>query len=222
MENNWPLSAKRVLDPEERISAVLSGLIMVLTFTCTFSVVDAGRASTHTMLLAALGCNLAWGIIDAAFYLMTCYSKHGRNIILMRQVQQGSETDGRRIIAGALPPLLVPLLPEGALESMREKVAAMPQAPKDPRLKRKDWIGAAGVALLIFLSTFPVAIPFLFFNAPSELKHALRISNGIAIVMMFLAGHYFGVHASGHPWRAGIWAVLFGGLLVGVAIALGG
>ena len=222
METNWPLSAKRVLDPEERITAVLSGLIMVLTFTCTFSVVDAGRASTHTMLLAALGCNLAWAIIDGAFYLMSCYSKHGHNIILMRQVQQGSETDGRRIIAGALPPLLVPLLPEGALESMRQKVVAMPPAPKDPQLNKENWIGAAGIALLIFLSTFPVAIPFLFFSAPSELKHALRISNGIAIVMMFLAGHYFGVHASGHPWRAGIWAVLLGGLLVGVAIALGG
>ena len=34
-------SSKRVLEPIERISEVLFGLIMVLTFTCTFSVAES-------------------------------------------------------------------------------------------------------------------------------------------------------------------------------------
>jgi hypothetical protein len=56
---------ERALGPVERISEVLFALIMVLTFTCSFSVADAGREEVRTMLLGALGCNLAWGIIDA-------------------------------------------------------------------------------------------------------------------------------------------------------------
>ena len=36
-------------------------LIMALTFTLTLGVVTADRIQVRTMLLAALGCNLAWG-----------------------------------------------------------------------------------------------------------------------------------------------------------------
>ena len=38
---------------------------MVLTFTGSLSVAEAGRDDVRTMLIGALGCNLAWGIIDA-------------------------------------------------------------------------------------------------------------------------------------------------------------
>ena len=58
-------SARRVLEPNERIAEVLFGLIMVLTFTGSLSVAEADRAEVRTMLIGALGCNLAWGIIDA-------------------------------------------------------------------------------------------------------------------------------------------------------------
>jgi len=51
----------------ERISEVLFGLIMVLTYTCSFSVAGAGREEVRSMLIGALGCNLAWGLIDAVF-----------------------------------------------------------------------------------------------------------------------------------------------------------
>ena len=59
------ISTKRVLESMERISEVLFGLIMVLTFTCSFSIAGSGRSEVRTMLLAALGCNVAWGIIDS-------------------------------------------------------------------------------------------------------------------------------------------------------------
>ena len=37
----------RVLEPIERVSEVLFGLIMVLTFTGSLSVADAGRDDVH-------------------------------------------------------------------------------------------------------------------------------------------------------------------------------
>jgi len=52
---------KRILDPASRVSEILFGLIMALTFTCTLSAVEGGREDVRTMLLGAISCNVAWG-----------------------------------------------------------------------------------------------------------------------------------------------------------------
>jgi hypothetical protein len=80
----------------------------------------------------------------------------------------------------------------------------------DPRLSRQDYLGALAVFLLVFLCTLPVVLPFLFLQ---EAWFALRVSNGIAIVMLFLTGYTLGRH-SGHPWRVGVSMVVVGLVLV--------
>ena len=69
----------RILDPIDRISEILFGLVMVLTSTNALSVISAGHADVRTMILGALGCNLAWGVIDGVLYLLGCLSERGRN-----------------------------------------------------------------------------------------------------------------------------------------------
>ena len=73
-----PTPRRRYLDPMDRVSELLFGLIMVLTFTGTLSVADAGRETVREMLVAALGCNLAWGLVDGVMYLMACLAERGR------------------------------------------------------------------------------------------------------------------------------------------------
>ena len=80
-------------------------------------------------------------------------------------------------------------------------------------------MGAAGVFVLVFLSTFPVTIPFLFM---SDAMRALRVSNAIAITMLFFTGYAFGRSAARNPWLMGLAMVLLGSVLVGLTIALGG
>ena len=70
-----PIRRKQVLDPMDRISEVLFGLIMVITVTCTVSLRDVNSRGVKNLLLASLGCNIAWGIIDAVFYLMSRFSE---------------------------------------------------------------------------------------------------------------------------------------------------
>jgi len=55
MSNEPIKSSRRVLDPMDRVSEVLFGLIMVLTFTGSLSVAQAGRTEVRTMLLGTLG-----------------------------------------------------------------------------------------------------------------------------------------------------------------------
>jgi VIT family len=211
---------KRVLDPMERISETLFGLIMALTFTCTLGVATAGDIKIHTMLVGALGCNLAWGIIDAGVYLLARLNDRGRKILTLRAMRQAADLEtAQRIIADALPPLLASVLPPEQLELMRQKLHQLPAPPERPALIPRDWIGALGLGLLSFVSTFPIVVPFIFMD---DAKSALRVSNVIAIVMLFFCGYAFGYRSGLHPWAAGLSMVAFGSALVGVAIALGG
>src|ERR1700758_4380999 len=115
----WP---KLALDPMERISETLFALIMVLTFTCSFSVAGAGREEVRELLIGALGCNLAWGIIDAALYLMGAFSRLGQGILRLRALREAANpAEAQQIIADALPPVLVSVLSPRDLQQMREK-----------------------------------------------------------------------------------------------------
>ena len=213
-------TSKTVLDPPERISEVLFGLIMVLTFTCSFSVAGANRGEVRNMLLGALGCNFAWGIIDGFFYLMSCLSERGHNLATLRALRETAEPKQvQRILADALPAPIVAVMREKEFEALRLRLNQLPEPPAETRLTRDDWQGAFGVMLLVVLSTFPPTVPFIFLG---NLRLALRISNGVAIVLLFLLGHAYGRYAGQRPWRWAVSMVVLGSAMVGLTIALGG
>jgi VIT1/CCC1 family predicted Fe2+/Mn2+ transporter len=210
----------RVLDPVERSSEILFGLIMVLSFTGSISVATAGREDVREMLIGAVGCNLAWGIIDAVMYVMMIVAERGRSLVVGRAVRESKDPEqGRRRLAESLPEPLDELFDGEALERARAKLVALPGLPARPRLQWRDARGAVGVFLLVFLSTLPVVLPFLFV---AELHRALRISNGVALLMLYLAGQNLGRHAGLRPWLTGLVMMAVGVLLVGLTIALGG
>ncbi|BDG01939.1 VIT1/CCC1 transporter family protein [Anaeromyxobacter oryzae] len=211
---------RRLLDPDERFAEVLFGLIMVVTITGTISVTAGGREEVGTMLRGALGCNLAWGIADAVMYVLTTLIARGRGIVLLRAVR--SAPDPRRAhaaIAGALPPVVAEVLTEADLETMRQRLAGAPPPPARPWLGRDDVLAALAVCLLVFVATFPVVIPFFFVE---EARTALRLSNAVAIVMLYALGHLAARQAGGRPWRFGLAMVLLGAVLVAGIVALGG
>ena len=213
-------SSKRVLDPIDRVSEVLFGLIMVLTFTGSLSVASAGRDDVRTLLIGALGCNVAWGIIDALLYLMGCLAEKGQGLMTYRAVRKAADPQkAQRLIADALPPVVASILEPAELETMRRRLIQLPEPPERARLSKDDWLGSIGIFLLVFLSTFPVVMPFIFMQ---KVGLALRVSNAIAIVMLFLAGYAFAGMTGRRPWLVGIAMVALGSALVGMTMALGG
>jgi hypothetical protein len=208
------------LDPIDRITEILFGIIMVLTITSTISVYTAGRAEVATMILAALGCNLAWGIIDGGFYLMGCLEERGRQLLTVEAVRQAPDAEtGRRAIADVLPDWLTAPLSPDDIEPLRRKLHDLPKVPARPRLGKDDWLGALGVCLLVFGATIPLVIPFLIVG---DVQLALRISNGVGIVMLFLCGYAYAKLTGLRPWVTGICMVVVGAVLISIAIALGG
>lgn len=213
-------SRTRILDPLERFSEIVFGLVMVLSFTCAISVAEAGRDDVRAMFIGALGCNLAWGIIDAAFYLISCLAERGRNATILREVRHAPTlAAGQKLIAEALPSVVAEALQPADFDRIREHLKQLPESAERPRLSGENWRGALGVFLLVFLSTLPVIVPFTLMH---DARLALRISNGIAIAMLFGAGSMLAGYAGMRRVPTGLAMVAIGAVLVALTIALGG
>jgi VIT1/CCC1 family predicted Fe2+/Mn2+ transporter len=209
-----------VLEPIDRVSEILFGVIMALTFTCTLGVATAGANDVRTMLFGALGCNLAWGIIDAGVFLVARLNERGAKLRILRTIRNAAEpAKAHRVIAEHLPEEVAELLPPDQLEGLRRKLQQMPEPAAAPGLNKHDGLAALSICALSFLSTFPIVIPFIFIG---DAWLALRVSNAVAIVMLFLCGYALGRYSGIPPWLAGAAMVVFGAVMVGVAILLGG
>lgn len=214
------LASKRLLTPDERISEVLFGLIMVLGFTGSLSVARADHAEVHTMLIGALGCTISWGIIDGVFYLMSCLAEKGEKLRIWRALKNASSVcESDRIIGSQLPPMMAELLRPKAYEAIRLDLASLPDPPRHPGLEKDEWLASLMIFLWVFATTFPVTIPFLLMH---DVHRAMRISNGVAILLLFVTGYAFGRSSGYKPWVTGFAMVGLGAILVGLTIRLGG
>jgi hypothetical protein len=220
MQRAQHAGAERVLDPIARTSEVLFGLIMALTFTGTISAATAGREEIRALLVGVIGCNIAWGLVDAYMFLMGALTERGHGLVTIHAVRAAaSPQEAHHLIAGAVPPVVASTMTEDDFEKVRQGLLRMHGLPPKAPLTKEDWLGALAVFLLVFLSTFPVAVPFLVF---SNVQLALRMSNLVAIVMLFLTGYRLARHGGYNPWRTGLSVVVLGLVLVAVTIVLGG
>jgi len=80
-------------------------------------------------------------------------------------------------------------------------------------------LGSLAVFFWVFITTFPVSIPFIFMD---NLERAMRFSNGIAIASLFIVGYAFARVAQYRPVLTGVAMVLIGSVVVAATIALGG
>jgi VIT1/CCC1 family predicted Fe2+/Mn2+ transporter len=209
-----------VLSPVDRISELLFGLFMALTFVGAISVAEAGQADIRAMLAAAIGCNLAWGLVDAVMYLVRTITDRGRLITLIRSVRAAPDADaGRRLIQRSLSKVAAGLVSDVEIEAMRGRVLALPSVPERPSLKADDWLAALAVFLIVVASTFPVVLPFVLF---SDVGTAKLISRVIALAMLFFGGLALGRYAGYGTWKVGLMMAGLGAVLVAAVIALGG
>jgi hypothetical protein len=208
------------LDPVDRISEVIFGLIMVLTFTGTISVSSTGKQEVNSLLWAALGCNVAWGLVDAIMNLLTVFLDRERDINQIRQIQQTTNApDLKNLIRGNLSPLLSELMNDDEVDQLGEKVKKLPEPSHKKSLTFKDFIISGQIFMLVFLSTFPVVLPFLFLD---DVSIAMRISNGVALVMLLGLGFSLARYAGLKPILTSLVFTGIGIFLVSLTIVLGG
>lgn len=209
----------RLLDPVDRVSEVMFGLIMAVTFVGSLSVATAGQADVRTATGAALGCNLAWGLVDAVMFLVRTATDRARIRTLARRIVGSDAATAQRLIADLLPPHVVAVAGPEELEGMRRRLLTLPPQ-RSMLLGARDYLAALGVFLLVVLATFPVVLPFLLIT---EVPVAFRTSQAITLAMLFLAGLALGRHAGyARPLVPGIVMAVFGAVLIAAVMALGG
>ena len=209
------------LQPIDRFSEIIFGLIMVLTFTCSLSAAESGQQEIKTMLWTAIGCNLAWGIVDAMMFLMARLVDKADNFKAINRIKKArGEEEILKSVKAAIPPLLADMISVKQIDDIHLQMQQMPDIPRYSYLTRKEFVNAGIIFLLVFISTFPVIIPFFFlFKQPLM---AIRLSNGIAILLLFISGITLGKHTGFHKWLTGLVFTLIGVALVLMTIALGG
>lgn len=221
--NKVPGSSVRepVLSSVDRVSEMLFGLFMALTFVGAVSVAQGGRDEIHEMLIAAFGCNLAWGLVDAIMYLVATIADRGRWLTLVRSVRAAADAAvGQRHIAYALSRAAAgDLVSPVEIEAIRVRIMALPAVPARPTLERDDLLAAFAIFLIVVGSTFPVVLPFLLVQ---DVGIAKNVSRAIALAMLFFGGLALGRHAGYSSWMAGFLMAGIGTVLVGAIIALGG
>jgi hypothetical protein len=106
----------RVLDPIERASEAIFGVLMAMTFTGSLSAATAGREEIGTMLLTAVGCNIAWGLTDAVMYLVGTVTEKNRRATLLRRLRDAADLPAaHRLVADQLPDRIAEGLRDGTL-----------------------------------------------------------------------------------------------------------
>jgi VIT1/CCC1 family predicted Fe2+/Mn2+ transporter len=209
-----------LLHPVDRVSELIFGLFMALTFVGVVSMATADRQEIQTMLYAALGCNIAWGLVDGFMYLVRTITDRGRLFTLARSIRGADPESGRRILREAVSSAPAgKLLSAAEIEAMHGRLLALPDLPARPRFQRNDFLAAFGVFVIVVASTFPVALPFVFIEDPAS---ALFVSRAIGVSMMFLAGLALGRYAGYGSWKTGFMMAGLGTVVVAAVVALGG
>ena len=211
----------RHLDPAGRLGEILFGLIMALGIV---GAVRLGReaADNHALLVGILGCNLAWAVVDGVMYVLTELFERGRKLRLARDVRAAhNDAAALRLIASEYDDRLEALLtPEERAQMYRSVLVAVRRLrPQPARVRREDLLGGMAVALVILVATLPIVVPYLVVQDPNL---AVRISNGIALTMLFLLGAWWARVVGGRWLPIATGLTLTGLVLVLITIALGG
>ncbi len=209
-----------VLSPIDRVSEMLFGLFMALTFVGAISVAEPGDAQIRAMFIAALGCNLAWGLVDAVMYLVRTVTDRGRLLTLIRSVRDAPDpTTGRVLIERSLSRVAAGLVSPAEVEAMRGRIVALTDLPAKPTLDRRDLVGALAIFLIVVAATFPVVLPFALID---DVGMAKNVSRAVAVAMLFVGGLALGRYAGYGSWKVGLLMAGLGTALVVAINALGG
>jgi hypothetical protein len=211
----------RLLDPIDRLSESIFSILILLTFTLAFRIIPS--TYINELLIGAAGATVAWGIIDGIMYALMEMFARGERHRLLRQLQSAhTEDEGIQIVANELDYILEPItgeeqrkvLYQDVLEHLRDGSA------QPVRLTREDIAGGFGSVLVAVIAVLPSFVPFLlFYNNPAL---AIRLSNIVSFVVLFLLGYQWGKHTGASSWKTGLLLASVAAIMVLIAIPLGG
>ncbi len=212
------------LDPGDALAEVLFGLIMALTWTVGSRLVMREEGlDVRGLIISTLGCNVAWGIIDAVLRILGTTFFRSRRLHLFRQIRSArDETTALAVIRNEFPTEGTALAVDDAdAEALYRSLLALAvrSEPSRVSLTGSDLRAAVAVFFLVAATAIPAVIPFFVIG---DADRALRVSNLLLIGLLFFTGYAWARFSGGRPLYAGVTMTCLGLVMVGIAVALGG
>jgi VIT1/CCC1 family predicted Fe2+/Mn2+ transporter len=213
-----------VIDPGDALGEILFGLIMALTFTVGSRLIFSEEGlDVRELIVGTIGCNVAWGIIDAVLFVLGTLFYKSRRVRLFRRIKAAkSEQEAMSVLRNEFPIDSESFVSAAAdEEALYQAMLGLARhgSPAKLRLSRDDLLAAFVVFLLVSATSLPAVIPFIMIGSADL---ALRASNVLLIALLFLTGCAWARFSDAKPLNAGITMTCLGLVLVGIAIALGG
>lgn len=209
------------LSAENRLAEIICAIVMVLSFTATTSATFEGT-TPHALLIAVMGCNIAWGIVDGVTYVLGNLLNRGARARLIDSLKQNpGDPDANAEVARRLDSVLGTMLTPTQMDQLRGWVieGAGKAEPEPTGLRWTDILTGIACFLTVFGATVPLLIPFWLIENESL---ALRVSNGLMLAILFGVGWRWAKKVNISPWKTGFSLLGMGLVLVVITIALGG
>lgn len=213
---------KNNLSTGDRLTEIFYGVFMVSVVT---GMINATRDPSDpfaewAMLIAALGVNISWGIIDGLTNViggLIDRADEDRLINSLRADKNNSQLKDK----------LLEDLQDSAVghlnDSERIRVADMilaesPEESKKYFPSKDDYKIALAVFLIDFITIFPVVLPFIIFQ---DADRAVFFSHTIAVILFFLIGYYWALHLNWNKLKTGIILAVIGATVIAVSFYFG-
>jgi hypothetical protein len=208
-----------VLSVDKQSSEALYGVILTLTTSASLRVVSGQKIDSRGLFAATLTTSIAWGFVDAVMYLINVLLARARDRKVLDDLRQApTEEAFRELLRGTTSKDVVDHVKPKVMEHIRGFLAEQPEHAK-PGLRRSDYGAALMIWLVVCGITLPVAVPFLLLGTPQT---AVRVSQAVAIVIMFVLGMRLGHWTGKNPVMAGLISAAVGILIAVACLALGG
>ncbi len=220
-----------MIDPIDGLSETIFSILILLTFTLAYRIIvlsggsssDLTSGEMNDLLIGAVGAIFAWGVIDGVMYALISLFERGERHRLLKNIQAAeSDEEAVDFIADDLDYILEPITEENVRKELYSSVLLhlRDSQPRRIGFTKDDFTGALGHIVVAMVSVIPSLIPLLLLR--NDMMLAIRVSNIVSLIVLFIVGHRWGVYTGANPWKTGLLITAVAVLLVLIAIPLGG
>lgn len=211
---------RRLITQLDVLIEVMAGVVMALTVSMSLYVTERDMPA-RTVVLAVMGCNLAWGIFDGLLYLVARRAADARRTrVLDRLTGTESLEELERRVRALVDPSMEGIVPFLDMEKLREALARREENGNDDGggSLGQDLLASLLIAVVEIASAVPVILPLIFLEPP------LRgiVSGAVAIALLGATGVQVARWSGQSVWLLGVITPLVGAALVALCLIFGG
>jgi VIT1/CCC1 family predicted Fe2+/Mn2+ transporter len=219
---------KKYLSPSDRLTEIITSIIMTMAVIGATRIgIGANNNNFHVIFYAAIGCDIAWGMIDAVLYIFSELMDRGRHALFLKSVQAIQDKDKaiefitKKVEEEMDPAILEHFNHEDRIQLSQKVVQfSSKMTPVNVHISKDDVFGAISIFVVVICTGLVLLIPFVLFSG--DITFASRISEIIALILLFLIGYRWAKTTNRPKIQTGIIMALLGVVIDVIVILLGG